>query len=1186
MFYLNSKFYLIFLFLIVGCSGGSDESNIETEPTLLGAVSSDCNTDTDGDGLTDCFEKSTSLTLPNLADTDGDGRNDGYEWERHDPTSSITVFNPRIADMPIVEITLNSMPRIELDYSSTTGITETVSTNFTESSSNSITNGKSNGISSQVASSITHTAGATVGAEYNFSPTGGVTVSGELSYNFSSQTSESSGSQVNWNESASHAKSTAYSESLDLSKNESFTFTGANLTNVSVSIYNPGHVSYKLSELFLTVQSVDVFQPKLIETIGALQSTGLVTDVVGGGSVGPYSFSLQQPITLGVASRLLRSPDKLVIKPASFVLQDIDGNSILLRNNDVNALTAKIVLDFGENIGRPKEFQVAVKQPDGRNSMSVLDALSNILGLEVTQGITQWNYPDIGSSDTKFGMIGINGVSLDENNNAFWQIAHHFQPASSLADKQTDIFNIVLDEHDLSQRQLFPGDTLVLAYVSDQDRDGINDRTEKELGTDFQNKDTDGDGLDDTQELGGWETDLGDGDPDDCKDGKLVTVYSDPLNADSDNDGMGDLEEFENCFNPAGHFVANAGEQQLVSSTNLVELDGSVNGGEALLMDYRWSLISGQSVQAVDGSFTSNFNGKRPQFFAPNSVDTLVFELEVEDIDSGIIDRDIVQINVLADASRAVFVGPAGDGPVTGSMEFPYTSIAEALTTQNDVYVMSQESPYVLIDNLSIDGNISIGSLYGGYDINWRRNVDTNKTNVTYMHRNGLENPLFKIEPGGDAHSITVSGFNFNRLRDADTAYVDGVGENDLVGISIDATQGGSVVFTDNSVTVDSVGVNSELYPGSVYAIHAVGLNNLTIERNELIVGGAGSAVQGVRFARLSRAPNGGNGNSGSLSGVGAGGRNDSNGGFSGGAGGSGGNSDGRLGQRQADNGDHGRFNNVANGCGRSGLGGNEFLIVPGENGQSGCSQAQGSGGTPALLNNDLGLLEEIFMPFIAGDGTDGSQGGGGGGGGGGNADALFSWGGGGGAGGAGGLGGELGSGGLSGGASIGIWLYQIDYFRFFDNSVSSLDGGQGALGNFGQLGQQGGSGGSGGAGHSTIVGVDGGNGGNGGNGGSGADGGHGGQGGGGAGGPSLGLVMYRVNNTISFEDNIISSGNGGNGGDGGQTTGGIGGRSLAIWSDSGLTPDATNTLVNGEPGISGAAQNCAASGSGVHSCQ
>jgi len=75
-------------------------------------------------------------------------------------------------------------------------------------------------------------------------------------------------------------------------------------------------------------------------------------------------------------------------------------------------------------------------------------------------------------------------------------------------------------------------DQILFGNAVDTDKDGLDDIREKQLGTDPNNPDTDGDGLSDGDEVLIWHTD--------------------PLNPDTDGDGYPDGTEVRNGYNPLG----------------------------------------------------------------------------------------------------------------------------------------------------------------------------------------------------------------------------------------------------------------------------------------------------------------------------------------------------------------------------------------------------------------------------------------------------------------------------------------------------------------------------------------------------------------------------------------------------------------------------------------------------------
>ncbi len=75
-------------------------------------------------------------------------------------------------------------------------------------------------------------------------------------------------------------------------------------------------------------------------------------------------------------------------------------------------------------------------------------------------------------------------------------------------------------------------DKILFGQTADSDKDGLDDVREKELGTDPNNPDTDGDGLSDGDEVLIWKTN--------------------PLNPDTDGDGFKDGDEVKHGYNPLG----------------------------------------------------------------------------------------------------------------------------------------------------------------------------------------------------------------------------------------------------------------------------------------------------------------------------------------------------------------------------------------------------------------------------------------------------------------------------------------------------------------------------------------------------------------------------------------------------------------------------------------------------------
>ena len=98
-------------------------------------------------------------------------------------------------------------------------------------------------------------------------------------------------------------------------------------------------------------------------------------------------------------------------------------------------------------------------------------------------------------------------------------------------------------------------DQILFGQAVDSDKDGLDNAREKEIGTDPQKADTDGDGLNDGDEVTVYKTSplVSDTDGDGLSDGDEVLIWhSNPLNPDTDGDSYTDGEEVRNGYSPIG----------------------------------------------------------------------------------------------------------------------------------------------------------------------------------------------------------------------------------------------------------------------------------------------------------------------------------------------------------------------------------------------------------------------------------------------------------------------------------------------------------------------------------------------------------------------------------------------------------------------------------------------------------
>ena len=486
--------------------------------------------------------------------------------------------------------------------------------------------------------------------------------------------------------------------------------------------------------------------------------------------------------------------------------------------------------------------------------------------------------------------------------------------------------------------------------------------------------------------------------------------------------------------------TAFAGDPQDVNRGATVQLSAIAADPEGRPITYRWTQVFGPDVTGGAGFFSA----PAPTFTAPANVSTLRFELRVTDDGGAQSQASVVQVNVMEDRTRAIFVSPLGNDNNTGTRQSPLATVVQGIARAatagggTDVYVANGtfEGSYALATGVS---------LYGGF------------ASGTWM-RDPVNHPTTLVGPGNmvGVYGSQVSDITIDGLRIQTPAEFLSTGQS-AYGIFLSQAQ--DIRITNNRISSGRAG------PGSGGQFGFAGVAGLR-------GGDGGNAVCSPRT--------GGTPGAGGQTGQPSAG---SQVGFAGGAGGPG---DPYTVAPQGDWGSGpnpgrpGTSGQVAANGGNAGAGGDGSA---GENGQGGSSFGS------------IGIAG--YLPASGTNGTNGTPGSSGGGGGGGGGGGTGS-GGGGGGGGASGGGGNLGQGGHGGGGSFGVFVLGSTGILVQNNAITSGEGGAGGLGGRGGNGAIGGLPGMGGAGCN-----DGGNGGLGGAGGRGGDGGH---GGGGGGGPSIGI--------------------------------------------------------------------------------
>ncbi len=417
--------------------------------------------------------------------------------------------------------------------------------------------------------------------------------------------------------------------------------------------------------------------------------------------------------------------------------------------------------------------------------------------------------------------------------------------------------------------------------------------------------------------------------------------------------------------------VANAGPSQEVSrGSGNVTLDGSASSavsGKALT--YTWTQVAGANVTGAIG----HLSGVHPTFPAPAEVDTLQFDLVVNDsIANSLPSR--VAMYVMKSAGKGVFVSKTGLDNAAGSRSAPVltlqTAINKAALGQADVYV----SAGTFAEAITLANGVSV---FGGFDASqgWRR-AASNQT----------------IIAAPSAVAVTATGvtvpleLQMVSIRSA-AATVPGASS---VGVSV-SNSSGRIALRGSSVTAGAGAAAAATLSGAPGAIGGRGGNGSTGGRG---LGGSSLCAGGG---------NGGSAVTGSADGNPGGSGATASGGGAGGIGGT-----------------------AATGFGTCRGIGSHGNPAP-DNAGPGFSGAPGFNGSASAVLG--GFSGTAYAPPSGGAGTAGSPGGGGGGGGSGSGDSSVcnvfqcceaTSGGGGGGGGA-GCGGAGGGGGHGGGGSFAV---------------------------------------------------------------------------------------------------------------------------------------------------------------------
>ncbi|MBI9105067.1 MAG: chitobiase/beta-hexosaminidase C-terminal domain-containing protein [Spirochaetales bacterium] len=548
-----------------------NQTNIGDDSDLdMDGIKNSSDTDIDGDGIANEQESSFGTSIYHK-DTDGDGWSDYEEILNFSPESDPRRFNPLIADLPRIELILQSNPSISMHTTSGT----------TTSAEESLVTSNTFGESRTKSNSYSHTQGMEHGWSVDLgmsaSVSGGLLPEVETSFsvNVGASGSYSEEDTFSWSEDNSIDVQSAKDEGTSFTTTHGIENVGGEI-NVAVRFKNSGNIAYKVDSMTLAAYTKDPDEPDFVSMIGSLDLESSFTSfpsfmLTPGQSSGTYSFE-NGGLPVNEVLEFLGNESEIIVDVSGFQLS-MNGRDFTEQSTDVYARTSAVFIDYGDAVGiRPEQYLVASKTKLNPDFTGISDLYTPITMGEIMDSLYILNKANSPEAYKYYEVTSENGILSSINGNVnvpgenkYWAVIHKHMMQGDL---HVEIYS-ALEDYDFEAIEVGTGDEIHLIYVVDDDGDGLPSRTEDLYGTDDSNPntdgdnmgdrdevdtegrnpavsdnptivdpdlDTDGDGLTDVVEIAGWDILIN---------GVLTPVSSLPndMDGDSDNDGLSDKEE-------------------------------------------------------------------------------------------------------------------------------------------------------------------------------------------------------------------------------------------------------------------------------------------------------------------------------------------------------------------------------------------------------------------------------------------------------------------------------------------------------------------------------------------------------------------------------------------------------------------------------------------------------------------
>jgi len=538
---------------------GSDPRDVDTDDDQVGDepeynlhYSNPLDQDSDDDDTDDYLEITFFRTSPIMADTDGDQLGDSeelYELSR----------NPLIADLPLPQITVQD---ISLDLNITSSYTDEqgVTTSLEESTSSTFTQSRTNTIGTSDTTTTQNEAefGQEIAAEGG---SAGWKVSGKASFGQSLARGYSSTVDRQTSETSQQEYQNSVTSAIEQSERRSVTRNiDSAIVQATVNIANLSDLAFSITNIEVSLLQQDRGTGLTFRPIAALRPSGAETFNLAplDQERGPIIFENTEVFPNRIDD-LMREPTGLIFQVVNFDVLDEAGRNLVFTSQDVGDRTVGITIDFGD--GRVESYRVATASvfgEDGRMIGITMQRALEIVGILKDTGGSPVNNTYETIQDTR--MVGTNSMQVE----ALTRIRDVENTTDGLKFWAAVASNIDLDPNQsFSDIPLRAHDSILLLYTSDVDGDLLFLREEYLYGSSDTLVDSDGDSLDDFDEVRvGWTVAKvpglpyptfpsparPDSDLDGLEDDGEMVAGTDPNRSDTDEDGLSDPSELLDTY--------------------------------------------------------------------------------------------------------------------------------------------------------------------------------------------------------------------------------------------------------------------------------------------------------------------------------------------------------------------------------------------------------------------------------------------------------------------------------------------------------------------------------------------------------------------------------------------------------------------------------------------------------------